>query len=191
METARIAGKINAGASRLRIIGLFLIVFAFVLFIYFTRKQEQHIEVQKSEIIQKDAVIDEKVVALEKVAVVQNRENELALIVNEYLDLRAKHDVDGLDKLYANRLDRYYKNLSNTSREDIKRSDRQYWQKNPQDTFSMTGKPAITINSDGTAKALVNGRNCRNAATCVDQLVQINFDTENKINYVRGFIANG
>jgi hypothetical protein len=191
METAKVARKINAGASRLRIIGLFLIVFAFVLFVYFTRKQEQHIEVQKSEIIQKDAVIDEKVEALQKVAVVQSRENQLTSIVNEYLDLRSKHDVNGLDKLYADRLDQYFKNLTNTSRDEIKKADKQYWQKNPQDTYIMTGEPLITVNSDGTAKALLSGRNCRTATTCVDQLVQINFDTENKINYVRGYLANG
>ena len=44
MEIATVAGKMNAGAARLRIVGLVLILFAFVLFIYFTRKQEQHIE---------------------------------------------------------------------------------------------------------------------------------------------------
>jgi hypothetical protein len=191
MEAAKFAGKINAGASRLRIIGLFLILFAFALFVYFTRKQEQHIEVQKSEITQKDAVIDENAETLEKVAVVQSRSDQLASIVKEYVDLRAKHDVDGLDKLYAERLDRYFKNLTNTSRDEIRRSDKQYWLKNPQDTYIMTGEPSITISSDGSAKAVLNGRNCRNPTSCTDQLVQINFDAENKINYVRGYLATG
>jgi hypothetical protein len=191
METARVAGKMHAGASRLRIIGLVLIVFAFALFVYFTRKQEQHIEVQKTEIVTKDAVIDQKVEALEKVAVVQNRENDLAEIVTQYLGYRDKHDVDSLDALYADKLERYMKFLTNCSKAEVMKADKKYWTENPKDSFTMAGTPAITINDDGTAKAIVNGRNCRNPTTCVDQLMQINFDTENKINYVRGYLANG
>jgi len=191
METAKIAGKMNAGASRLRIIGLVLIVFAFALFVYFTRAQEQHIEVQKTEIIQKDAVIDQKVVALEKVAVVQSRENDLAEIVTQYLGYRDKHDVESLDTLYADKLERYMKYLKDCSKAEVMKADKQYWLENPKDSFTVAGTPAITINNDGTAKAIINGRNCRTATTCVDQLLQINFNTENKINYVRGYLANG
>ena len=191
MEIATVAGKMNAGAARLRIVGLVLILFAFVLFIYFTRKQEQHIETQKTEITQKDAVIDQKSVALEKVAVVDVRRDEIAKILTEYNKLRDKHDTDGLDGLYADQLDQYFKNLKNTPKAEVKKADEKYWKSFPLDKFSPVGDPAISVNEDGTAKAMLNGRNCRDPKTCTDQLVQINFNAENKITSVRGFIPNG
>ena len=142
-------------------------------------------------VTQKDAVIDQKSVALEKVAVVDVRRDEIVRIVTEYNKLRDKHDVDGLDGLYADQLDQYFKNLKNTSKAEVKKADKKYWQSFPQDRFIVSGELAISVNDDGTAKAMLYGRNCRDPKTCTDQLVQINFNAENKITSVRGFIPNG
>jgi len=180
----------NVRASRLRIVGLFLIVFAFALFIYFTSKQQEHIDVQQTQISQKDAVIDEKSVQLEKVSVVQNRENDLAEIVTQYLSYRNDHDVDSLDALYADKIERYMKFLKDCPKAEVMKADKKYWKENPKDSFTLAGTPAITISDGGAAKAIINGRNCRTPNTCVDLLMQINFDPENKINAVRGYLAN-
>lgn len=188
MQGTNIVTRMNMGASRLRIVGLALILLAFVLFIYFTSKQEENIQIQRHEIIEKEAALSEKDAALGKVSVTETRREQLLSIVNEYLELRAKHDVNGLDNLYADRLDYYFKNLKNCTKEEVKRADTLYWQRFPQDAFALSDEPEITIHDNGTAKAIVTGRNCRDPQTCVDELVEIVFDTENKIKAVRGFI---
>ena len=188
MNIARTAGKMNARASRLRIIGLFLIVFAFALFVYFTSRQQQHIDTQQNQIVEKDAVIDEKSVALEKVAVADTRRDNLTAIVTEYLVYRERHDVGGLNTLYADRLDRYMKNLRDCSKADVADSDQKYWKDFPKDSFTVAGSPVITINEDRTAKVIIIGSNCRTPGKCVDQALELHFNTENKIDSVRGFI---
>jgi hypothetical protein len=189
MEEVNIVRKISTGASKLRIIGLVLVLVAFSLFIYFTRKQEKSIETQANVIANNETIINQKNAELKTVTVTQTRHDQLESIVNEYFQLRAKHDVDGLDNLYADHLDSYFKNLKNCSKEQVRQADRLYWQNFPKETFAPKGEPQITINQDGTAKATVNGRNCREANSCVDELVQITFDSGNKITSVKGFVA--
>lgn len=191
MEQNSIVTRIHIGASRLRILGLGLIILAFVLFIYFTRKQEQNIQIQRNEIFEKDAAIIEKDSAIKEIAVVRTRQDELASVVKEYVRLRNEHDVNALDRLYAERLDYYFKNLRNCPKSEVKQADATYWSRFPKESFTIDNEPEIAINSDGTARAIVNGRNCREVGRCSDVLVEILFDKENKIKAVRAFIPSG
>lgn len=173
--------RLNKSSSILRIIGLIMIVASFVVFIFYTRVQERNLDFKTSELSMKDSII-------EKIEVLRSRTDSLETIVENFLRYRATHSVDSLDNLYADTLDFYFKNIRNSPKETVKISDTKYWKKYNKDKFIVTGTPEI-LTTDSTAKAIVKGRQCTVEPECLDEIMEITFDRENKIKSVRAYYA--
>ena len=174
MITSSITDKLNKYSSILRILGLLLVIVSFVIFIY--NSKEQEIKIQESNLI--IAQIEDK----------KSRKDTLAAIVKTFLSYRESHSVDKIDELYADTVLAYFKNLKNFSIEDIKREDKKFWTNFKNDSFHLKSEPDFIITGD-SAKAMVKGFQCKTEKDSVDQIVEIKFNTNNKINSVRAYYA--
>lgn len=181
MNNNRIISKLNQSSSTLRVIGLFLIILSFVLFIFYTKKQEISIIQQVKEINTKDSVIT-------KLKATQNRVDTLKLILKEYLNMRANHDAYKLTAFYADTLAVYYIGLKNCKKEVVKKTEKQYWSKYKNDKFIVTAEPDVLINKT-EAKAIVKGQQCTKPNKCLDEYIEIVFNDNNKIKSVRAYYA--
>lgn len=181
METNSTTDSLNKYSSKLRILGLVLVIVSFAIFIYNTREQENTIQVKNAAITEKDSII-------EKVKIQIDRKDSLKTIIENYLQYRKAHDVESLDGLYSDTLAMYFKYLRNCSKEQVKKSDADYWKKYSRDSFYLKSEPEFIIAGD-SAKAIVQGLQCKTADNCVDQIMEFKFNTHNKINSVRAYYA--
>lgn len=173
--------NLTKSSSVLRIIGLLLVLTAFIVFIYNTKKQETDIVTQKLEIIKQDSIIA-------KGEVLNNRIDTLKTVVTQYFKLRTEHNADELDKLYADSLDFYFKNLKNCNKKAVKQSDKRYWSKYKNDIFKISGEPEFFFN-EKSAKAIIKGQQCTTLDNCIEEIVEIQFDNNNKIRSVKAYFA--
>ena len=96
--------------------------------------------------------------------------------------------MESLDGLYSDTLIIYFKYLRNCSKEKVKKSDADYWNKYSKDSFYLKSEPEFIITGD-SAKAIVQGLQCREVGNCIDEIIEIKFNTNNKINLVRAYYA--
>jgi hypothetical protein len=175
--------KLNKKSSRLRIIGLLLIILSFITFIIFTKHQGNEIETQNNIITNKDSVLT---AIKDSTSNILSKKDSLISIVTELFRLRNEHKADSIELLYSDTVKSYFKNLKNVSKNIITKSDKQYWTKYKSDNFNITDPIQIVIDSLGD-KAIVKGRQCYDEKRCYDEIVEIGFDLTKKINYVRAF----
>ena len=181
MITSSITDKLNKYSSILRILGLLLVIISFIIFIYNSKEQENTIQVKEAIIAKKDSFIGEAKIQID-------RRDTLKTIIENYLKYREAHDVESLDGLYSDTLIIYFKYLRNCSKELVKKSDADYWNKYSKDSFHLKSEPDFIITGD-SAKAMVKGFQCKTEKDSVDQIVEIKFNTNNKINSVRAYYA--
>ena len=181
MITSSITDKLNKYSSILRILGLLLVIISFIIFIYNSKEQENTIEVKNTEINKRDSVLNNFGIQID-------RRDTLKTIIENYLKYRKVHDVESLDGLYSDTLIIYFKYLRNCSKELVKKSDADYWNKYSKDSFHLKSEPEFIITGD-SAKAIVQGLQCKTEKDCVDQIVEIKFNAHNKINSVRAYYA--
>jgi hypothetical protein len=136
---------------------------------------------KNTEIIKKDSI-------LTTIKTHVSREDSLKSIVISYFKLRALHDADALDTFFSDTVRTYFKNLKNCTKEEIRLSDKQYWAKYRKDAFYVKSEPEITLNGN-TARAIVQGKQCRTENNCMEVIVEIKFDSNNKITFVREYFA--
>lgn len=115
-----------------------------------------------------------------------SKQDSLISIITKYFRFRNEHKADSTELLYADTVISYFKNLKNISKTTITASDKQYWAKYKADNFFITDPIQIILNSIGN-RAIVKGRQCFDEKKCFDEFIEIHFDTDNKINYVRAF----
>lgn len=181
MTTSSTTDKLNKYSSILRILGLLLVIISFVIFIYNSKEQEDMIQVKNTEISKRDSVLD-------NFGIQMNRRDSLNTIIENYLKYREAHDAESLDELYSDTLIMYFKYLRNCSKELVKKSDADYWNKYSKDSFHLKSEPEFIITGD-SAKAIVQGLQCKTDKDCIDQIVEIKFNSNNKINSVRAYYA--
>jgi len=173
--------SLNKNSSILRIIGLFLVLLSFSIFIYNTRKQENSIYTQNVELVKKDSFIT-------KIEIAKDRSDTLKTIVKNYFKFRTMHDAEELDRYYADTVTNYFKNLKNCFKAEIKLSDTHYWAKYDKDVFKIASEPEIILNGI-LAKAIIKGQQCTIENDCIEEIVEIQFDTKNKIKSVKAYYS--
>lgn len=181
MENKNTTSGLTRSSSILRIIGLLLVIISFAIFIYNTREQEDSLETKNTELVKKDSLLAE-------IEIQMDRTDTLKLIVTNYFKFRTLHNVDELNNFYADTVNNYFKNLKNCKKEEIKLSDKHYWSKYNKDIFYIKSEPEIILN-ERLAKAIIHGQQCTTENNCIDEIVEIQFDTKNKIKFVRAYFA--
>ena len=181
--------KLNKKSIRLRIIGLSLVCISFIIFLVFTSYQGKKIEVQQVIIAKKDSSLSVYIDSTRITRIHLSKQDSLLSIVNLLLRYRSEHKADSMQALFSEKVVRYFKNLHNTSNKTIAKYDKIYWKQYPNDMFTLTAPIKILSDSTGD-KAIINGTQCRDGKKCIEEIVEIRFDENKKINYARAYYAN-
>ena len=171
--------KLSKRSSRLRIIGLSLILLSFVAFILFSTRQH-------TEIINKDIVIAKKDSVLTQIQDSSSHRDSLISIVTGLFRLRNEHKADSIEKLYSDTLLTYFKYLKNISKKEVTKSDKHYWATITKDKFIIT-EPVQIISDSSQTKAIIIGKQYQDGKVFLNERVEIQFDSNKKINSIRGF----
>ncbi|MDB5226364.1 MAG: hypothetical protein JWN78_557 [Bacteroidota bacterium] len=183
-DKTEIINKINKKSSILRVLGILLILLSLIIFLVLTTHQGDKILYQQKEIKRKNLVLS---TILDSSQMILSKKDSLTFIVNELLLLRKEHNADSLEHLYSDTVINYFKNLHYAPKRLITISDKQYWKHYPNDKFILN-QIKIISETEGD-KAFINGKQCCTELKCVDEILEIHFDRNKKINYVRGFYA--
>lgn len=107
-------------------------------------------------------------------------------IVNELFRLRNEHKADSAEQYFADTVLVYMKYLRNISKKIITQSDKNFWKAHPKNKFEMTAPVQITTMS-GITTAIVFGKEYLDGVAFQYEKIEIKFDRNKKINYLRGF----
>lgn len=185
-QEGRIFRALSKAGIRLRIIGLALIILAFILFITYSTRQHQQIIIRDSIITTQDSVITHLTDSIREPL---SEQEMLSSQVIEYIRLRNEHKADSMELFYADTLARYFKNIKNSSKSDATQSDKRYWRSFPNDEYVITGPVQIIGDSAAGKRAMVAGDYCRTPKKCQPMVLEIGFGIDNKITSVRAYYA--
>lgn len=188
MSNKTIVKELNRGSSLLRIVGICLILVSFVFFIYLTRRHEDNIQIKTAELEVKTTEILKKDSAIVQIEADAARTDSIRSVVLAYLEVRNHRDAIKLNEFYSDEIDRYFINLKNCKKSDVAAAEIKYWKVYKNDTFKIKSDPTITFSGD-TAKALIQGTQCKTATNCVDVMLEIRLNENKKINFVRAFFS--
>ena len=154
-----------------------------VLIIFSVNKTNNEKTSLETHIAQKDSVLT---IIKDSSGKAQLQHDSLISIINTYFRLRKEHNAEAIELLYADTVISYFKNLKNIARSIITKSDQQYWAKYTGDNIIITAPIQISL-SPVEDKAIVKVRQCYDEKRCYEELVEMHFDRNFKINYVRAF----
>lgn len=172
-------------ASAVSLFAIGCIILSFVLFIYYTWKQE--VEIKTISAI-KDTNTTLLTRITDSVQIKKLKHDTLIILAKEYIRLRNNHDIVGLEKLYSDTLSAYFKNLKNTPKEVVLSSDYKYWKRFPNDTFVPIDEPDVILNSN-TGKVSIRGTQFRTPKQGTDVYLVFGFNNKDKISYVKAFYS--
>ncbi|MDJ1470265.1 hypothetical protein [Xanthocytophaga flava] len=182
---SEVLDKLASSSSKLRITGITLVLCSLSLFLCIILFQSKKIEIQHNVITKKDSIITN---IQDSTASIASRKDTIISIINNILYFRSKHQADSIESFLSDTVKSYFKNLKNVPKEKITDSDKRYWSHFPDDKFIIT-EPIQVLTNLSSEKAIIKGRQCYNSQNCKDEIVEIHFDEQKKINYVRAFYA--
>lgn len=177
------AKQIEIKKRRRTLIVTSVIVFLAILFLLYTVLSVNESNSEKEKAIKDNKSLTEIKDSAYKAIL---KQDSLISIVTKYFGFRNEHKADSAESLYADTVISYFKNLKNISKATITASDKQYWAKYKADNFLITDPIQIILNYAGD-RAIVKGRQCFDEQKCFDEFVEIHFEANKKINYVRAF----
>jgi hypothetical protein len=175
--------KMTNRASRLRIVGLSLLLLSFAAFIFFSTKQHKEIEKRDIIISNNDSTL---LYINDSIKESKYLRDSLASLVAEVLRLRNEYKADSIEKYYSDTLVEYFKYYKNISRQGVTKSDKKYWKQFGRDKFLLTEPVQVFLDSI-PIKAIAIGKQFQDGVNYQNLRIEIKFDTANKINSVRGY----
>ena len=131
--------------------------------------------------------VEKKLEILQQYSEEQKNAETINAIVIDYVKLRSLHNTTGLDKLYNDNIELYFK-LKNITKKDILKADSIYWSKRRTETYILQEVPQIS-RKDNNFIALTKVSYCKdNSGTkCRNLIFEIRLDKNYKIYYVDAY----
>lgn len=182
-ETVIKGDRLARRSARLRVIGLSLVLFAFLAFILLSKKQHQQIIIKEEIIAKADSTIVQVRDSVEKI---QAQDDTLITLVKKLFLYRNNHNAEDVETLLADTLEVYMKYFRNISKKEVTKSDKRYWAKFREDNFEIT-EPIQLLEQTGGTKAIVVGKQTNRSGASSKERIEIIFDANKKIKSIRGF----